>query len=309
MSKDSNTIFSGMRVVLACVVGALLLCLPIAQGVTGEAMAQRAGDEERAGIVDEADGMGSSDGEAFGVGEAETASDTTADAAADAATDAATDAAITDTAAIVVNGNAISQEQARVLANGKSSSPTNVARFNQEKVLPSGCEILSLSTAMGMRGYFVSPADLANNYIKMGEDLTTDYLGSPYEDGGCLAPCIVNAANAWLAANEASDKAYNLTGTTFDGVVELVNMGYPVLVWTTEELVDPVFLEEGDELDWYFPEHCVAVYKVDENEVKISDSIAGLKSCDRARFAEVYGQCRNMAMAVLPPLDEGMIEA
>lgn len=186
---------------------------------------------------------------------------------------------------------------------GASSEPVRVARdytveiqhLNQYENLMSGCEVVSLAVAMQVEGFAVDPVEIANEYLREGDDIERDYLGSPWENGGGYPPSIVDAANAWLADNGGGARAVDLTGMSFDSVCALVDGGYPVLVWTTEGLTEPYFDDNG----WYQPEHCVVLYGYDNDLVYVSDSLEGLVARDRDRFAEVYEACGNRAAYVM----------
>lgn len=69
-----------------------------------------------------------------------------------------------------------------------------------------------------------------------------------------------------------------------------------MLIWTTEAMASP----SGGGGSWYYPEHCVVIYGVEDDGVLISDSLAGLVVRDRSRFQSIYEAIGRPAMVVLP---------
>lgn len=199
---------------------------------------------------------------------------------------------------IVVDGERLKQDAAESLVEGAEGFTTRVQFIDQKTVLASGCELVSVAVALHAEGVDAAPADIAS-HLRKGANVATDYLGDPARNGGGLPPCVVDAANAWSAEHGNEARALNLTGTTFDGVLALAELGYPVVVWTTERLAEPRFsgaVQDG--LQWYRPEHCVVVYGVEGDSVLVSDSLEGLVRRDRAQFSHIYEACGNKAVMV-----------
>ena len=210
-------------------------------------------------------------------------------------------AELTQAEAIIYNGSPLMRGPAKALVESAASFTDSVEHIDQLTVLSSGCEIVSLAAALKAEGFDASPTEIADKHLRIGDDFTVDYIGSPRENGGGFPVCIVDAGNSWLDAHDAPARAVNLTGTTFEGVERLVELGYPVITWTTEQMVEPV--ASGDEengLQWYNSEHCVVVYGVNGDEVLVADPLEGLVRRDRAKFAQVYEGCGNLAVFVQP---------
>lgn len=209
--------------------------------------------------------------------------------------------AIATNEGIVMDGSAVPIELAMQIASNGTDYNSDVVFLPQRDHLVAGCEIMALCVSLQAEGFDADPNDMAHNYLRIGGDPANDYIGEPWSDGGGYPPCIVDAANDWLAANEGEARAYNLTGSTFEGVLNLVYYGYPVAVWTTEDMAEPDF--EGDPSDpdsWYFPEHVVVVYGIGGGEVFVSDSIAGLVRRDLGEFTRLYEACGYRALIVVP---------
>ena len=201
---------------------------------------------------------------------------------------------------IAVDGAPITQARAEALVKAEDDFAANVRFIDQKAVLPSGCELVSLAVAMNAEGIEVSPGDFVD-YLQIGSNAATDYLGDPSRNGGGLPPTVVSTAKAWAASRSVDAQVLDLTGTTFSGVLALAELGYPVVAWTTEGLEKPLFdTAEKSELQWYSPEHCVVVYGVDGDDVLVSDSLEGLVRRNLAQFASIYEACGNKAVLVQP---------
>lgn len=206
---------------------------------------------------------------------------------------------------LVLDGKAISADKADALAEKERSFTKHVEFIDQDEVLPAGCEIVALGVALRSMGHDVDPQDLADNYVDMSGSFPKGYTGSPYENGGGMPPCIANAAAKWLdehakAKNAKGFHARDTTGSTFDALVALVKQGYPVLVWTTEDMVQPSSVVKYGKYVWYWPEHCVIAYGIEKKRVLVCDSIIGKVKYDRAEFADNYTACGSMSVAILP---------
>ena len=160
-----------------------------------------------------------------------------------------------------VGGHDISKDRMRQLVRSAADYTSDIEYIDQNAIMPSGCEIIALTITLHCLGYDeAEEIEIADEYVEYGSDEATQFTGSPYSSGGCFAPCIVDAANKWLKDNdsEGNAHAYDLTGSSFESICALVELGYPVLVWTTDGMVEP---SVGS--DWYQPEHCVVMYSLE----------------------------------------------
>lgn len=201
---------------------------------------------------------------------------------------------------IVLDGAAISSDKVDALAAEERDFTEHVEFIDQYEVLPAGCEIMSLCVVLRSMGYDVDPMDLADNYVDMSGTFPTGFSGSPYTNGGALPPCIVTAGEAWLDGNAQGYHAHDTTGSPFDALAALVEGGYPVSIWTTEGMVAPSDIESYEGYTWFWPEHCITVYGVDEDQVFVCDTIYGMMEYSRAEFIEIYEACGSMSVAILP---------
>lgn len=176
----------------------------------------------------------------------------------------------------------------------------NVEEFLQFPVLQGGCEVASLSCVLRSMGYDeVDEYTIAEEYLEYG-DMVSGYSGDPYYYGSAFPPPLMDAANAFLEANGAEERALDLSGLGFDVVAEWVQAGYPVLVWTT------MYMEEPDltgtmvgPYEWWNNEHCVVVYGFDESgDVLVMDPLDGLTTRDRQDFARIYEECGSLSYVI-----------
>jgi len=163
-----------------------------------------------------------------------------------------------------VRGYDAKDERKVKLVQGQPDYTSHIEYIDQDEVLPAGCEIVALTVALRSMGYDKAEATkIADECVEYGGNQKTQYTGSPYVDGLGFPPCIVDAANKWLKDNGGKAHAYNLTGSSFESLCALVELGYPVVIWTTEDMQEP-YVED----DWYRPEHCVVMYGFEKTSDK-----------------------------------------
>ena len=202
-------------------------------------------------------------------------------------------------ASVIENGAPMAQSEAKRLADEPVSYSASVEPMYQAGLLDSGCEIVSLCIALKSMGVEADPVAIAEDYIEFDSSIEEGFVGDPYSGGGAFPSGVAKAANAYLSDRGLGLRAYDLTGNSFDVVLGMAERGYPVLVWTTMDMSDPLVLnDEEEENQWYANEHCVVVYGVSEGQVLVSDPLEGLVERDAERFAELYGLCGSMALIV-----------
>ncbi len=205
---------------------------------------------------------------------------------------------------------------ARKAPNGGAESFTSqIAASLQLPDMPSGCEIHSLACVLQAMGADVS-ADELLGYLPWdpdGIDFIYCFAGDPYGETGIgYAPALVSGAESWLKQTGAFDgryAAYDLTGMTFSQISELVEQGWPVMVWTTTYMQAPERSDPGDSVYGLVANnHCVVLYGVSQAEttgtVQVMDPLIGLIDRDAEDFEAIYTQRGCMAMAILPVVPE-----
>lgn len=179
--------------------------------------------------------------------------------------------------------------------------------LSQNPELPTGCEITSLTSVLNFYGINVKKETMADDYLKKGDgSYYRMFLGNPRDAGsfGCMAQPIVDAANLYFKKNNVSMKASNVSGVTFDKILEYVSQGVPMIVWNTMGMApayeSQTLTLDGREYTWIAPEHCVVVvgYDLDNNEVYVADPMAGMVTRNLKTFEERYNSLKRQAVYV-----------
>lgn len=179
--------------------------------------------------------------------------------------------------------------------------------LSQNPELPTGCEITSLTSVLNYYGINVKKETMADDYLKKGDgSYYKMFLGNPRDAGsfGCMAQPIVDAANLYFKKNNVSMKASNVSGVTFDKILEYVSQRVPMIVWNTMGMAaayeSQTLTLDGREYIWIAPEHCVVVvgYDLDNNEVYVADPMAGMVTRNLKTFEERYDSLKRQAVYV-----------
>lgn len=196
------------------------------------------------------------------------------------------------------DSEAVLVEEASVAQPARSVRP--VEEFLQYPAgLPAGCEPVSLTLALRSLGFDAAPEELIDEFLPVDETWTdpSSYWGSPYVAGGSFPTGIVNAANAYLAAQGADLQAVDASGADFEELSALAAEGVPVLVWTTMYGGEPEFTGQYiGSYAWYTNEHCVLMYGLEDGRVLVSDPLEGLVSRDADEFGRLYEACGSHAV-------------
>lgn len=179
--------------------------------------------------------------------------------------------------------------------------------LNQNPELPTGCEITSLTSVLNYYGINVKKETMADDYLKKGNgSYYKMFLGNPRDAGsfGCMAQPIVDAANLYFKKNNVSMKASNVSGVSFEKILEYVSQGVPMIVWNTMGMApayeSKTLTLDGREYTWIAPEHCVVVvgYDLDNNEVYVADPMTGMVTRNLKIFEERYVSLKRQAVYV-----------
>ena len=122
------------------------------------------------------------------------------------------------------------------VSHPQRSASLEVPALAQNPELPTGCESVALTNALLSLGFNLGKTDIADNWLPLSEDdFVTAFMGDPHSTDGhsCMAPAIVQTANAYLSAQGSPLEAFDLTGSTIEGVLDEVAAGNPVIVWCT----------------------------------------------------------------------------
>lgn len=170
----------------------------------------------------------------------------------------------------------------------------------QNPGLPSGCEVTALAMVLNYRGYSVTNADLADNFLpygQKGDNIFTGFIGSVYDDSsyGCYADAICRCAAAY-ASNE---RVANISGADLEDLCGYVASGYPVIVWATESMqesgIGSLWAYEGLPMGYLKNEHCLVLigYEKDTDTAIFADPLQGE---ERYSLKEFYQRYRSQYM-------------
>lgn len=190
----------------------------------------------------------------------------------------------------------------------RSSTQLDVPSELQYPFLPTGCESVALTDTLEYYGFDLGVTDIADYWLPLSDtDFVNAFLGDPYnmEGNACMAPCITQTAEAFLADRGSSLSAFDVTGLSLESLLELVSAGTPVIAWCTIDLAEPsdpyLFAEQdGRQYELYAETHCVVVsgYDLDENCVFVCDPLVGYASYDLATFALRYYELGAQAVVI-----------
>ncbi len=188
--------------------------------------------------------------------------------------------------------------------------------INQFPTLPTGCEVVSLTSVLNHYGFDVSATKMADKYMPKKEyDYFNvsphDYfLGSPYsyDDGmGCFSGCIKKTAENYFEDKNINDYvALDITGCKTEELFNYLQNDIPVITWVTSgfssPVVDGVWYVNGEEITWYEREHCLVAtgYNEKNNTVTVADDAGGYTyTVSLSQFKNVFEGTGSMAVVIL----------
>ena len=197
-----------------------------------------------------------------------------------------------------------------------SNGKINLSSLNQFPYLPTGCEVVSLTSVLRYYGEDVSMNTMAEKYMPMKKyDYFSvsphDYfLGTPYsfETGmGCFSGCIVKTANNYFADKNIDDYiALDITGCTTDELYNFLSNGVPVITWVTSSFVTPTvdgrWTVNGETITWCNHEHCLVTTGFDKSSgnVTVADNSGGYSyTVSMSQYEKVFKGMGSMAVVVL----------
>ena len=178
----------------------------------------------------------------------------------------------------------------------------NVPFINQYPNYPTGCESVSLTILLKYYGVKVTPDAVIKALPKgptpytkkgviYGGNPEKEFVGNPYSlnSFGVYEKPIAEVANKFKPGIKIA------TGTSFDKILEVVETGTPVMVWTSMYLAKPyistswIYKPTGERIYWKANEHAVVLIGYTQDKVIISDPIDGkMKYQSRSIFKERY---------------------
>ena len=177
---------------------------------------------------------------------------------------------------------------------------SKISYIDQNSVLPSGCEIVSLTSILNAMGSSLDAKTIYDGGYVTGDgsnDMVNSYAGDAYSSGAGMPPIIVEAGNKALADSGISNWGFSdATGSSIDDLLAYTSRGLPVLVWTTMGMDQPIYTGEmAGNYPWYSNEHCVVLYGSEGDSLLVMDPLEGLVERNKADFEQIYNACGNMA--------------
>jgi len=119
----------------------------------------------------------------------------------------------------------------------------NVNNILQNPELPTGCEAVSATIVLNYYGINISKTDFVDSYLTYSTDPYLGFCGgTPYDepDGSPLqwvaAGPIAESMNKAIKDLGYGYRADNITGTSFEEILKLVEEGHPVIYWALENM-------------------------------------------------------------------------
>lgn len=176
--------------------------------------------------------------------------------------------------------------------------------------LPTGCEITALTMALNYYGYDADKITMAHTYLPKaelgtyygtdgclyGNNLDAYFIGDPFsaEAGiSCGIPALITAAEQYLQDNNSTMRPRDITGTSPEGLYELVAQRQPVVVLVTISMADRRetqgwYTETGTYVEWSQNDHGAVLTGYTETTVTIADPLEGLIEYPKEQFEQVY---------------------
>lgn len=174
--------------------------------------------------------------------------------------------------------------------------------YDQRDKYPTGCESVALHILLR---YYDVDAPMktiverlpkakkpwyGEDGVRYGYDPEEYFIGNPTSTSGYG---VFNGPIAQVAET-FKPGVISRTGMDFSEVIELIDQGKAVMVWSSVNLKIPYVSQtwqtpEGKTIEWLRHEHAVVVVGYDSEHIIISDPHNGtIRNMDRARFIKVY---------------------
>ena len=148
--------------------------------------------------------------------------------------------------------------------------------------------------------------------VEHGADPDEVYMGNPHLDDGspetgyyCFAGPIVQAANAYLAVQGSSCRAYDLTGAEEAELASQLQAGNPVIFWATLHFGDiqhdpcgEYDLPGGRRHEVLHTLHCMVLCGMDDQNFVVADPLDFNRVVPRVQFMKIYRQLGRRAVVI-----------
>ncbi|MEW9700809.1 C39 family peptidase [Paenibacillus sp. SI8] len=189
----------------------------------------------------------------------------------------------------------------------------DVAALSQLPNLPNGCEAVAATMLLNWAGIAVTKEEVAEELPKGDLPHVNDdgaWIGSNPEDVFVGDPFgmgygIYHKPVAALMDRYLPGRIKDLTGSSFNDLLETVKSGRPVMVWATEHMDTPIFEDEWQDenehiIDWYDPEHALLLTGWDADYAYMNDPMTGAQEAySLSDFESVWESMGSQAITVV----------
>lgn len=184
----------------------------------------------------------------------------------------------------------IMQTDSSQLIENSISEITDVPILSQLPLLPTGCEAVSAAMLLQWLGQDVSISEIANALPKgdvpsykngqlIGPNPNKEFIGNPFSKKGfgVYHKPIYDILDSYMP-----NKFKDITGYSFNDLLEVIDNKQPVLVWATINMSKPsinsIWHDElGNKIIWKVPEHAMVLVGYSKSLVIVNDPLAGKK--------------------------------
>lgn len=165
----------------------------------------------------------------------------------------------------------------------------NIPVLYQYPELPTGCEATALTMLLNWAGVDVSRFDVADilpkgpkvskvNGVWRGAHPNTHFVGDPYSDDGSFG--VFEKPILFVIDHYLPGKGMDLTGGDFERILKQLEIGIPVMAWTTLKqqttYLSKTWLDDNENvINWYTYEHAVLLAGFDPEHVIAHDPDTG----------------------------------
>lgn len=188
----------------------------------------------------------------------------------------------------------------------------SVQAIGQYPELPSGCEPTAAAMLLNWAGVNVAKEDAARaipkgplpaikNGVMCGSSPDNVFIGDPFSSKGLGA---FHEVIADLIDKYLPDQADDVSGTSFDEILSIIDSDRPVIVWSTIGLSTPGstltwYDENGKKVNWRSPEHVYLMVGYEANKVYVDDPNTGrMQSYPMSMFKERWEQMGRQAVTI-----------
>lgn len=173
------------------------------------------------------------------------------------------------------------ENTATITSVGNHKIIQNVPFISQIGTYPTGCESVSTVMALQYAGVDMTVDTFIDDYLdkKAYPFNPNETFGGDPRSGsgfGCYAPVIKKALDKFLP--ELGYKARTLYHTSLEGLCsEYIDNDVPVILWATMDMKPPyvsrTWINNGTQIDWIAPEHCLLLVGYDDNHYIFNDPL------------------------------------